>query len=169
MLGPMTSISPGDERSILAIFDGLAEAWDRGDARAYAAAFTEDSDYVVFDGTRLRGRAAQEEAHRVLFASFLQGTRLVGEVEGVRALTPEVVVVHGSGAIVMPWQRRAARGRLSRQTYVLVKRGGQWAIAAFHNTRVRPLPPVRMDSTIVRLYRAYVRLRMALARLGGAR
>ncbi|MEZ4453688.1 MAG: SgcJ/EcaC family oxidoreductase, partial [Nannocystaceae bacterium] len=99
----MTTPSPADEQSIRAIFEALTAAWDRGDARAYAALFTEDSDYVAFDGTRLRGRVANEEAHRVLFSSFLKDTRLVGELDSVRALGPDAALAHGTGAVVMPW------------------------------------------------------------------
>ena len=165
MLRSMTTLSTTDERSIRAVFDRLADAWDRGDARAFAAAFTDDSDYVAFDGTRLRGRAANEDTHRALFASFLHDTRLVGRIDSLRALAPDVALVHGTGAVVMPWQREPTKDRLSQQTYVFIKQGGQWAIAAFHNTRVRPLPPVREDSLVVKLYRAFARLRVALARL----
>jgi hypothetical protein len=35
--------------------------------------------------------------------------------------------------------RQTMRRRLSRQTMVVVRRGGRWQVTAFHNTRVRPL------------------------------
>jgi uncharacterized protein (TIGR02246 family) len=163
MLRAMTELSPSDERSIRAIIDHLADAWGRGDAGAFAAPFTEDSDYVAFDGSRLRGRAENEAVHRQLFATFLQDTRLVGEIESLRGVAPDVAVLHSSGAVVMPWQREVARERFSRQTYVFVKRAGQWQIAAFHNTRVRPVLPVREDSLGVRMFKLMARIRTALA------
>lgn len=159
----MTELSTADERSIRAIFDQLCDAWARGDARAYAALFADDCDFVAFDGTRLRGRAENEAAHRELFASFLAHTRLEGALEGVRALAPDVALAHASGAVVMPWQRGPTRDRRSRQTYVFVRREGQWQVAAFHNTRVRPAPPVEADSAAARVFRLVARLRTALA------
>ena len=35
-----------DRKAIKALIDGLAEAWNRHDGAAYAAAFTEDADYI---------------------------------------------------------------------------------------------------------------------------
>jgi uncharacterized protein (TIGR02246 family) len=44
-----------DEAKILALFEDLLEDWGRGDGEAYGSHFTEDADYVAFDGTRTRG------------------------------------------------------------------------------------------------------------------
>jgi hypothetical protein len=56
--------------------DGLVAAWDRGDAEAYGALFTEDASYLSFVGTVYRGRRDIPENHRALFAKFLKGTKL---------------------------------------------------------------------------------------------
>jgi uncharacterized protein (TIGR02246 family) len=153
-----------EEAGVRALLAGLSEAWGRGDAAAYAALFDEDSDYVVFDGTRLRGRAENASFHRGVFGTVLAGTRLEGGVESVRLLTPEVALVHSSGGVMMPWQSRVSPGQRSRQTLVLVKRQGGWRIAAFQNTRLRPLPPLREGSLFLKLLRLWTRLRVALSR-----
>jgi uncharacterized protein (TIGR02246 family) len=152
----------GAEAPVRALVARMIEAWDANDAEAYAAIFTEDSDYVAFDGTRLRGRAANAASHRLLFDTVLRGSRLRGDVEAVRFLTPEVAVAHASGAVLLPWQDEIAPRRRSRQTLVAVRRGGAWQIAAFHNTRIRPLPDVRPGSPVARLFALWTRLRLAL-------
>jgi len=155
MSGPTDSdATPGqDEREIRALVDGMFDAWRRGDAAAYHADLTDDADYVSFDGSR-RGKADSISSHANLFPTVLYGSRLVGEVESVRFLTPDVAVVHLLGSIVEGWRQQPLRRRLSRQTMVVVRRDGQWQITAFHNTRVRPLntsgPMVRLGGRFVR-------------------
>ncbi|MEU0765315.1 SgcJ/EcaC family oxidoreductase, partial [Streptomyces microflavus] len=49
-----------DDRAIRALFDRLMKAWTDNDAVAYADCFTEDSDYVSYDGTRAVGRVPMQ-------------------------------------------------------------------------------------------------------------
>jgi uncharacterized protein (TIGR02246 family) len=44
-----------DEQEIRELIARLADSWARGDAQAYGAEFTDDCDYVAFDGTCYRG------------------------------------------------------------------------------------------------------------------
>lgn len=128
-----------DEVAITDLFERLCAAWGEGDAAAYGACFTEDADYVSFDGTRARGRAPMVEAHDKLFRGVLAGSRLVGEVESIRLLSSDVAVVHATGSVLMPWRSKLPRRRLSRQTLVAVRAGEGWLFTLLHNTRVRPL------------------------------
>ncbi|MEV0298700.1 SgcJ/EcaC family oxidoreductase [Nocardia sp. NPDC050710] len=137
------------------------QAWADNDAAAYAAEFAEDSDYVAFDGTLLRGRKANRELHAGLFDGVLFGTRLEGEIESIRFVTDDIAVVHGTGAVVFAWQREASKGRRSRNTWVLHRTAGGWEVTAFHNTRVRPVPS---GGLIVDLFSRYVRWRTDRAR-----
>ena len=131
--------SEEDEREIRELMDRLSESWARGDAQAYGAEFTEDCDYVAFDGTRFRG-PTEPSAHLArLFDTVLKDSRLEGEVESVRFVTPDAAVVHWTGSVAYPWQRRVKRRRLSRQTLVVVRRDGRWRATAFQNTRVKPI------------------------------
>ncbi|MFB7720926.1 SgcJ/EcaC family oxidoreductase [Nocardia sp. NPDC056100] len=123
-----------DETAIRSLFDRSNRAWEAGDAHAYAAVFTVDADYVTWFGQRIRGREAIEASHVPVFAKYLKGTRLDGEITGVRFLTPDVAVVHGRGAVV---KGRRRRGRFNTKVnlYVAVRSEGEWAFAAFHNTK----------------------------------
>ena len=164
LVQPSTTQRPGAEpATIRDLLRRLAEAWNRNDADAYAALFAPDSDYVAFDGTHLKGRAANARSHRTLFSTVLKGSRLVYEPDiAVRPLTPDVVVVHAYGTVLLPWQRAAVSSRRSLQTYVVKRDEGGWRIHAFHNTRVRPVKAPR--GPVLRLILGVMRLRTVLAR-----
>jgi uncharacterized protein (TIGR02246 family) len=151
-----------DRRAIKALIDGLAEAWNRHDGSAYAAAFTDDADYIAFDGTHVRGRRAIAKLHRYLFDNVLRGSRRVFEGNPrLRFLNPDTAVAVIEGAVVMPWQRRAKRQRRSIQTYIQVRRDDGWRISAFHTSRIRPIPVSGISFGMAQLL---VRMRSAVAK-----
>jgi uncharacterized protein (TIGR02246 family) len=131
-------MNPQDTAAIQERLGQLFEHWNQGDARAYAACFTDDVDYVAFDGSHLQGRQANEEAHRALFDGVLRGSTMEGEVKSIRFLAPDVALIHSEGAIKLRWQRKAPKGRRSIQTMVAVRREGVWSFTAFQNTRIQP-------------------------------
>ena len=61
---PMLSTSQSqDEAAICEVETGLAEAWNRHDAKAYAGFFTEDGDCVNVVGWWWKGRPQIEKTH----------------------------------------------------------------------------------------------------------
>ncbi|MCE7000891.1 SgcJ/EcaC family oxidoreductase [Saccharothrix sp. S26] len=129
--------SRDDRAAVVEVIGQLVEAWAGHDADAYGALFTEDATYVTYVGTCYRGRHDIVESHRTLWAKFLRGTRLADEVLDVRFTGPGTAVVTGRGDTYKG--RRPAK--LSKvQTYLLVREAdGRWRIAAFHNTKRKPL------------------------------
>ncbi|HZO25708.1 MAG TPA: SgcJ/EcaC family oxidoreductase [Chloroflexota bacterium] len=125
-----------DEQAIRDLFRQLLEAWGRGDGPTYGALFTEDADYVAFDGSNRRGAEAIAAEHQQLFDTWLKGTRLVGQIDSLRFLGPNVALVHASGGTIFPGQRDERGRRPSIQTLVAVRRGDGWRFTAFHNTRI---------------------------------
>ncbi len=144
---------PTGQASIEELFRGLTESWTRSDANAYGALFSEDADYVAFDGSHQRGRPAITQAHRALFEGPLRGSRLEGTLTDLRFLTPDVAVLHALGNTALAWQRRFNPRRRSIQTYVAQRVSGEWRFVAFHNTRVRPITPLqrRVFALLLRL------------------
>ena len=64
-----------DETAVRGLFQRALDAWGRGDGSAYGALFTDDAEYVAFDGSRTVGRQAIAESHQRLFDTWLKGTR----------------------------------------------------------------------------------------------
>ncbi|MFI9636798.1 SgcJ/EcaC family oxidoreductase [Nocardia sp. NPDC051929] len=149
-----------DDLALRGLFDKLMQAWTDNDAAAYAALFTEDSDYVSYDGTRAIGRSEHQANHAKLFRGVLAGSALVGDLESIRIITPDAAILHGTASVLMPWRSRLPERRLSRQTLVTVRTDHGWKITALHNGRVRPVRipepdsfPSRMSQLMARLAR----------------
>jgi uncharacterized protein (TIGR02246 family) len=142
------------DRELLELFDRMCAAWTAGDAHAYGACFTEDSDYVSYDGTHAKGRSAIVDNHDRLFRGVLTHSALVGEVESIRYLTPDLAVLHATGSVLMPWRSTLPKRRLSRQTIIAMRTEEDWKVTALHNGRVRPVTIPSPDSMPARASRA---------------
>jgi uncharacterized protein (TIGR02246 family) len=128
-----------DEKAIHALFQKLVDCWAAGDAQAYAALFTDEADYVAFDGVNQKGRAAILTSHQPLFERWLKGSRLTGQITNIRFLAPDVALVHATGNTILAGKSAPEPARESIQTLIALKEEGEWRFTAFHNTRVRPI------------------------------
>jgi uncharacterized protein (TIGR02246 family) len=124
-----------DEAVIRAIPQSMIEAWNSGDATAFAARFTEDASFVAFEGTELQGRGAIVQFHQQLFDTQLKGTRLEGGARFVRFLSPDVAVMHARCSVIPAWRDRAIASRESMQLFVCARHGREWRVAALMNAR----------------------------------
>jgi uncharacterized protein (TIGR02246 family) len=136
---PVSFTHPANETTVRALYERLMDGWNKGSGQAFASVFTEDGDLVAFDGTHFHGRAEIVPFHQELFDKWLKGTRLVGQVKDVRFLSPEIALIHAVGSTVMRGKSRPDRTRDSIQTLVAVREAGEWRLAAFQNTRLRPM------------------------------
>ena len=128
-----------DEAAVRDLYQQLMDGWNRGSGEAFAAAFTEDGDLVAFDGTRFKGREEIAPFHQELFDKWLKGSRLVGKVKDVRFVSPDVALMHAVGSTVMRGKSEPSPERDSIQTLIAIRQDGEWRLAAFQNTRVRPV------------------------------
>lgn len=123
-------------QAIEALFERLKQAWNKGDAGLYGSCFTDEADYVTFQGEHLQGRGAIADVHKALWQGVLKGSKLVGEIKDVRILSEDAAIFHGLGAVKLRWQKAAPKKRDSINTNMLVKQNGEWKIAAFQNSRI---------------------------------
>ena len=130
---------PADEAAVRDLYRRLLDGWNEGSGSAFAAPFAEDGDLVAFDGTHFEGREEISAFHQELFDRWMKGTRLVGEVRDVRFLGPDAAVVHAVGGTVMRGKTEPSPERDSIQTLVATREDDGWRLAAFQNTRVRPI------------------------------
>lgn len=127
-----------DTTAIHDLLREMTEAWNAGDATAYAELFTKDAQYITWMGTRDDGRAAIEATHQFLFNGPLKGVRMESggsdSSPDIRYLTPDVALVTVDGG--KPEHAPVA----SIVTFTAVRTDGQWRFASFQNTRKTALP-----------------------------
>ena len=111
-----------DEAAICEVETGLAEAWNRHDAKAYAGFFTEDGDCVNVVGWWWKGRPQIEskvaEAHVFMFRE----STLTDDEIRVRFLTPRIAVVHVRWSMVGNRNADGIVGRPERERELLLLR-----------------------------------------------
>jgi uncharacterized protein (TIGR02246 family) len=130
-----TAHAAADEDAIRAIHQRMIDAWNAGDGAAFAAPFTDDADFVAWEGTHLKGRLEITSFHEQAFETIAKGSRLNGEVKFVRLLGPAVAVMHSVVSVTLAGQNAASPGRDSMQLTVVAKRNGQWRGVALMNAR----------------------------------
>ncbi|MDE3167835.1 MAG: SgcJ/EcaC family oxidoreductase [Acidobacteriota bacterium] len=123
---------PGDAAGVLR---AMEQAWNKGNAAAFAAVFAEDADLVNFYGMRLRGRKAIAALYDMLFRSVFQRSRLECTVAGTRQLCDTVVLLHVRMVADTPLGALAGEHE-SMASVLLQRQENCWRIVALHNTLV---------------------------------
>jgi uncharacterized protein (TIGR02246 family) len=124
-----------DENAIRAIHRRMIDAWNAGDGAAFAAPFTDAADFVVWEGTHLKGRQEIAVFTQQIFDTVVKGSRLEGEVRFVRFLSPVLAVMHSVVRVTLRGQTKASPGRDSMELTVVTKRDGEWRGEGLMNAR----------------------------------
>jgi uncharacterized protein (TIGR02246 family) len=134
MTSTTTTAAPDtDRQAILNVLAALYKAWEANDAEAFVADYTDDAT-VVQPGVYKKDREEIRATMAAAFAGPLSGSRATDHPAAVRFLTGDTAVVISEGGIIFPGQEAVASERLVRATWVLVRRGDAWRIAAYHNS-----------------------------------
>ena len=128
-------LNDADENAIRGIHQQMIDAWNVSDGAAFAAPFTDEADFVVWEGTHLKGRQEIALFTQRIFDTVMKGSRLEGEVKFVRLLSPMLGVMHSTVAVTLPGQTKSSRGRDSMQLTVVRKRNGVWRCEGLMNAR----------------------------------
>jgi ketosteroid isomerase-like protein len=79
--------NPTDVKAIASLRRAVEVAFEKGDAKAVAALFTEDADMVEFDGRVHKGRAGIIKWHEEMFSGG-KGFRIKFKQSSLRFVTP---------------------------------------------------------------------------------
>ncbi|MDH3718311.1 MAG: SgcJ/EcaC family oxidoreductase [Planctomycetota bacterium] len=110
-------------------------AFNRGDAQAVAAHWTEDGDYVDENGQKYHGRAAIEKEYKNFFTAY-PGVKIKLEVKSLRKIDQNNAIEDGYATLDPQPQGIPAR---SRYTAMHTRKNGKWLMTAVRDSRV-PLP-----------------------------
>lgn len=124
-----------DRAAIASLGDAYVAAFNRGDAKAVAAFWTPDGDYIDLDGQRTAGRPALESLFAGYFASH-PGVQVRIDSESLRFPTPDLAIEDGTSSVL---QKSGPPSR-ARYANTFVKQDGKWLLAT-----VRESPFVAPD------------------------
>ncbi|WP_248959024.1 SgcJ/EcaC family oxidoreductase [Sphaerisporangium perillae] len=134
---PWADHAESDLAALRHIWEREAVAWARGDAAAYAAAYTRDADLVNIRGEHLRTRDGIASRIQYYFDNQLKKTRLLRLEERVRFVSPTMAIIVRKDCVLYGTETACRPDTLSLNTSVAVKHDGRWMITSFHNTLVR--------------------------------
>ena len=122
------ALSPGlasaDEAAVRKAIANYVEAFNKHDLKSIAALWAEKGTHVDREtGERTEGRAQIETDIAAVFKSSPE-TRLAGQVERVRMVTPDVAQVEGQTTLLSP----DAEPQSSSFSAILVNHEGTWQI-----------------------------------------
>ena len=125
-----------EAKAVKAVISATTEAFNRHDARAWAQLSTPDARLVTVRGESMRGAKEIENGLQSIFKSRARNATLRTLDVTVKFIRPDVALAHVtnemSGVVAPDGTAMPPHQELSIR--VLVKDGGAWRIAAFHNT-----------------------------------
>lgn len=126
----------GDEQQVglLKSAQAFTDAFEKGDAKAVAAFWVENGDYIDLVGRHLQGRPAIENAFKEFFNEN-EGMKLRIEVNSVRFVTPEMAIEDGTTSVIPP---DGGLPNQSHYTNVQVKKDGQWVLQSVREAPYTP-------------------------------
>jgi len=129
--GADRSGSPEAAEAIRELVDAYERDWNTHDPTAVAAYFTEDADLIMGNSARVSGRQEIRDWWRAYFDEIDPGRRGTFSVRSIRVLAPDVALLDVDSTTA---GRDAAGGELpvrrARGTWVVVRREGDWRVAA---------------------------------------
>ncbi len=114
-----------DEEAILQTAETFARAYAEGDAKAAAAHFTENAEYIDEEGNRYQGRDEIEQNFARYFGDN-KGVSFEIQIESIRFPDAAMAIEDGTSMIV---SRDGEPNRRSRYLAVHLKTGGKWLVA----------------------------------------
>ena len=115
-----------DEKTIRATADAFVKAFNAGDAKAVAALWTEDGEYVDDIGRRFTGRDAIEKAYAELFAGS-PPIKIQIAIDSLRSLGENTAIEDGRAIVEPP---PVGAPGISKYTAIHVKTNGKWLMAS---------------------------------------
>ena len=127
-------MSMSDARhSAIALYQQLLDAWNRRDAKAFAALFADDGNAVGFDGSPMNGRSEIETTLAAIFKDH-QTARYVATVREVRPVGDGVTLLRAVAGLVPPGHSAVNPATNAVQSVVTIVRDGAQQIALLQNT-----------------------------------
>jgi uncharacterized protein (TIGR02246 family) len=89
----------------------------------------------------MSGREAIRGYLTTAFAGPYKGTQVTGRPLGIRFLSPESAVLLTQGGVLAPGETETSDEQTIHASWIVVKREGEWRLAAYHNSPAKQQLP----------------------------
>jgi uncharacterized protein (TIGR02246 family) len=120
-----------DQDAIRATIDSYVAAYNRGDAKAVAAHWSDSGEWISPSGQRFQGKQAIEREMQALFHEN-KGVHIEVVNPSIRLLSPQVAIEEGTVRVIRPSEAP------SESTYLAVdvKEGDRWKLNTVRETEI---------------------------------
>lgn len=115
------------EKTIRETANQFADAFNKGDAKAVAALWAQDGDYIDEAGERTSGRDAIQKKYAAFFAGN-RAAKIQVSIDAVHQVGPDTAIEDGRSKLTLA--APAGSQPVGRYTVVHVKQNGKWLIAS---------------------------------------
>jgi uncharacterized protein (TIGR02246 family) len=136
--------SSQDLAAIRAGSEAFMAAFNKQDAKAVAALWTDDGEYIDDSGRRFAGRDAIEKGYTQFFADN-PNVKIRLAIDSLRQVSPNTAIEDGR-AVVEP--APAGADGVSQYTAVHTKVGGKWLMASVRDTWIETSAEVRTSADL---------------------
>jgi uncharacterized protein (TIGR02246 family) len=132
-----------DQQAVSAVIDRFMDAWNRHDAKAFAAVFAEDADFTNWRGEGASGRSNIEAFHAPVFATIFKNSHQSYSNIKTRFIRSDVAVVdvHWEMTGATDAQGNPRPDRHGLLSFTMAKNAAEWQIVVMHNLDLTALPP----------------------------
>jgi uncharacterized protein (TIGR02246 family) len=122
-----------DMTAIASLTQRMIAAWAVADAETIAGLFVEDGT-LILAGTFCENRAAIQDYFAEAFNGEYYGTQVTGKPLATRFFGPDAGALLTVGGVLEPGETEVSSKQAIRATWTVVRRDGEWRLAAYQNT-----------------------------------
>jgi uncharacterized protein (TIGR02246 family) len=132
-----SSTAPGpsaaDQAAVAGVPQRIVSAWAAHDSKAFGEVFVPDGT-MILPGVFLTGREEIGSFMGEAFAGVYRGTQVTGQPLNLRFLSEDAALLITIGGVLAAGQSEVSKDQAIRASWLVVKRDGQWSLAAYQNS-----------------------------------
>lgn len=122
-----------DKAAIAALTQKVVSAWAYQDADTFASVFADDGT-MILSGVYCDGPEEVRDYMAKAFQGRYKGTQVTGKPISIRSLGPDTAILLSNGGVLGPGETEVTEDSAIRASWLVVRRDGQWRLAAYQNT-----------------------------------
>jgi len=132
---PLTDPTGSDQVGIASLTQKVMAAWAYNDADGFADLFVPNGTMIIA-GVYRNGREEIRQYLTEAYQGAYKGTQVTGKPLSIRMLGPDAAILLSYGGVLQPGESEVSQSGAIRASWVVVRRGDEWRLAAYQNTPV---------------------------------